>query len=143
MKKVISLLLVVVICCTCLFGCGKQTPPETEPTVQEQPTEAPTSPVEDPTEPSVTEPENPVAPTNSDILISDFYAKFIDAMNASHGKDNYMVSPASLKMAFVLAAAGANGETLDKIVNEMGYESLDEYLQWADGMNKKPQQLRN
>lgn len=137
MKKVISLLLVVVICCTCLFGCGKQTPPETEPPIQEQPTETPTSPVEDPTEPSVTEPENPVAPTNRDILVSDFYAKFIDAMNASHEKDNYMVSPASLKMAFVLAAAGANGETLDKIVNEMGYESLDEYLQWADGMNKK------
>ena len=137
MKKVISLLLVVVICCTCLFGCGKQTPPETEPPIQEQPTETPTSPVEDPTEPSVTEPENPVAPTNRDILVSDFYAKFIDAMNASYEKDNYMVSPASLKMAFVLAAAGANGETLDKIVNEMGYESLDEYLQWADGMNKK------
>lgn len=135
MKKIISLLLVTAICCS-LFGCGQQTitPSETEPSVQEQTTDTPTTPSEESTEPVETE---PIEVLESDALVSEFYAQFIKAMEETHGTENYMVSPASLKMAFVLAAAGADGDTLVNMLNAVGYNDVDEYLQWANNMNQK------
>jgi serpin B len=51
-----------------------------------------------------------------------------------HGNGNYMVSPTSLKMAMLLAACGANNNTLTEMLNVMGYESLDDYLVWGQEM---------
>lgn len=133
MKKIIALLLATTICLSCFVGCNSQ--PEIKPT--DPPTQ--TTPSESPSEPSPTKPSKPSQTTS--VLIPEFYAQFIGAMDEVHGKENYMVSPASLKMAFVLAAAGANGETLDKMLNAVGYDSLDEYMQWADNMNERAAQI--
>ncbi len=50
-------------------------------------------------------------------------------------KENFMVSPLSLKAALCLAASGAEGETLDQILAAMQYESPEEMNEWFESVN--------
>ncbi len=53
---------------------------------------------------------------------------FADNMNAHMPKNqNYMFSPLSVKMALLMAANGASGETRDEILEATGVEDLDAY----------------
>lgn len=50
----------------------------------------------------------------------DFFEKI-----AAEKHENFMVSPLSVSMAMSMLANGAQGETLDEIVNTLGFEGMD------------------
>lgn len=53
---------------------------------------------------------------------------FADKLNANMPVDkNYMFSPLSIKMALMMAANGASGETLEEILKVTGVEDLESY----------------
>lgn len=53
---------------------------------------------------------------------------FADKLNANMPVDkNYMFSPLSIKMALMMAANGASGETLEEILKVTGVEDLENY----------------
>ena len=53
---------------------------------------------------------------------------FADKLNANMPVDkNYMFSPLSIKMALMMAANGASGETQDEILKTMGIDDLNSY----------------
>ena len=57
---------------------------------------------------------------------------FADKLNREMPKDeNYMFSPASVKMALAMAANGADGETKDQILKVLGIDNLDNYNESA------------
>jgi serpin B len=132
-KKNIALFLAVVMFVTCFAGCqysNKQKP--TTPTMPI--TQNPDDPPKD---------TNPVGGKNDEIVISDntdglgftlFDSNLISYFSEYKNSENYMVSPISLKMAIALAASGANGDTLDEMLNAIGYSSRDEYLAWASSI---------
>lgn len=66
---------------------------------------------------------------------TEFDGNLIAYLHNEHASENFMVSPASLKMALLLAAAGANGNTLDEMLEVVGYENLDDYIAWAASVN--------
>lgn len=51
--------------------------------------------------------------------------------------ENYMISPFSLKMAMMLAANGAEGETLNEILKTFGIEDVDLYNAYAKSLIEK------
>lgn len=51
--------------------------------------------------------------------------------------ENYMISPFSLKMAMMLAANGAEGDTQKEILDAFAIENLDEYNEYAKGLIEK------
>lgn len=60
---------------------------------------------------------------------------FEDRLNAQMPKDkNYMFSPLSVKMALAIAANGADGKTLDEILEATDIENLDEFNEKSKGM---------
>ena len=50
-------------------------------------------------------------------------------------KENFMVSPVSLKAALCLAAAGAEGDTLDELLQAMRFDSEEEMEAWLEAVN--------
>lgn len=55
---------------------------------------------------------------------------FADKLNINMPEDkNYMFSPLSIKMAFLMAANGASGETQEEILNTLGIDDLESYNQ--------------
>lgn len=50
---------------------------------------------------------------------------------------NYMFSPFSVKMAFAMAAVGAEGETKDEILRTLGIEDLDKFNEFAKRIIKE------
>ena len=52
-------------------------------------------------------------------------------------KDNYLISPLSLRAAFGLAANGASGETLDEIVRTLGFGDVDSFNTYFRALRKK------
>ena len=50
-------------------------------------------------------------------------------------KENFMVSPVSLKAALCLAAAGAEGDTLDELLQAMRFDSEEEMEAWFETVN--------
>ncbi len=62
-------------------------------------------------------------------------ASFADRLNAEMPKDkNYMFSPLSIKLAFAMAANGAEGETRAEILNTFGIDDLDSFNSEAEDM---------
>lgn len=58
--------------------------------------------------------------------------RFADRLNAlMPAGENYMFSPLSVKMAFALAANGADGKTQQEILNTLGINNLEEYNVYA------------
>jgi len=63
---------------------------------------------------------------------------FADNMNAQMPENqNYMFSPLSIKMALLMAANGADGETRDEILSAVGVEDLDAYNKEIQNMLAK------
>lgn len=63
---------------------------------------------------------------------------FADGVNEKMPDDkNYMFSPLSIKMALMLAANGAEGETLQEILNATNVENIDEYNEASKLMIEK------
>lgn len=63
---------------------------------------------------------------------------FADGMNAQMPENqNYMFSPLSVKMALLMAANGASGETRDEILEAVGVEDLDRYNEEIKAMISK------
>jgi len=57
---------------------------------------------------------------------------FADRLKAQMPTDtNYMFSPLSIKMAFAMAANGADGNTKTEILNALDIDNLDEYNEYA------------
>lgn len=72
------------------------------------------------------------------VNVIDEVVLFADKMNSLMPKDeNYMFSPLSIKMAFALAANGAEGETKKEILDVLDIEDLDEFNIFAKGIIKK------
>lgn len=138
MKRIISLILVIVLAVSCFSGCTAKEKPikPTHPAVEEPITKDPTTkPTEKVDEPDVTDPVSPpVLEDVGGVGFNQFETDFITYLNQEHGSENYMTSTTSLKMALALAAAGANDNTLDEMLNVVGYETLEEYLAWAESM---------
>ena len=137
MKKTLSVLLVLCLICSCFAGCTPAATPdvpkpiETQPVVEtpvETQPEAPEETVPDVTEPIV-EPEVVL----EGIAFEPWQNEWVAYLKANNGdKDNLLVSPLSLKMACLLAAAGADGDTQAQILELFGYASLDEFLAWGE-----------
>lgn len=139
MKKILALILSLAIVLSCFAGCQ---PSDVDPTESEKSTMS-TESAEDiqnvdtnPTTDTTEEPtENTNDPIDKNIVgalgFNEFDSELISYINGSMAEENYMVSPTSLKMAMALLAAGAETETLDEILNAMGFESVDSYLAWA------------
>lgn len=63
---------------------------------------------------------------------------FVDKINNQMPEDkNYMFSPLSIKMAFAMAANGADGKTKEQILNALEITDLDEYNQKAKELIEK------
>ncbi len=57
---------------------------------------------------------------------------FVDKLKAQMPTNtNYMFSPLSIKMAFAMAANGADGNTKTEILNALGIDDLNEYNEYA------------
>lgn len=147
MKKFLSLLLAACLVCSCFAGCSPF-PPMTPPTTAEpvlppeiEPTTAPIEAEPEITEPVTTEPVGEtevVEPVVGDV---DWTAGFepwqgdwISHLRNDSKDENMIVSPLSLKMACLLVAAGADGETQKQILNFFGYETLDEFMAWGENI---------
>lgn len=60
---------------------------------------------------------------------------FVDKINAQMPDDkNYMFSPLSIQMAFMMAANGATGETLDEILKALEISDKNEYNEMAKAL---------
>jgi len=64
------------------------------------------------------------------------YSDF-DLLDYMPQNENYMISPFSIKMAMMMAANGADGETRQEILNAFGIESIDEYNEFSKDIIKK------
>ncbi len=79
------------------------------------------------------EPKNKLTREEGVIMLLRLYDKckgelFADRLNSLMPRDkNYMFSPLSVKMAFALAANGAEGETKNEICRVLDIESLEEF----------------
>lgn len=136
MKKIITFVLCLSMTIGVLSGCVQEKPIETvEPVETLEPVES-TSPVES-TEPTetiepveTTEPTevtDPFEPTESTLKGNTFDEKLVNYINEKElGKDNYVMSPLSFKMALSLLIEGAEGETLEEVLNVLDVESVEE-----------------
>lgn len=136
MRKIVSLLLVSCLAISCFAGCSSvpapteeplqlpvATEPVTEPSVEE--TEAVTEPAENPPVLEV-EPAKPVG-------FESWHDEWIGC-GLPDDSENVLISPLSLKMACLLAAAGAEGETQAQLLNMFGYATIDEFLSWGENI---------
>lgn len=65
-------------------------------------------------------------------------ANFVDKLNAQMPEDkNYMFSPLSVKMAFAMAANGAEGETRNQLLDALEIENLDSYNDEAKALMER------
>ena len=141
MKKIISLILVSCLVLSCMAGCGTKTPEptdgplelplSTEPEVVE--TEPSTEPVIEETEPEIEEPVTPgllVEPAKP-VAFESWQDEWIGC-GLPDNDENALISPLSLKMACLLAAAGAEGDTQTQLLDMFGYDNLDEFLSWGE-----------
>lgn len=141
MKKIITFVLCLSMTIGVLSGCVQEKPIESkrpiesvEPVETMEPVES-TSPVES-TEPTetiepveTTEPTevtDPFEPTESTLKGNTFDEKLVNYINEQElGKDNYVMSPMSFKMALSLLVEGAEGETLEELLNVLGVETVE------------------
>ena len=135
MKKLLCLLLCAAICIGCFAGCQ-----EIEELIDEfssRNTDAVGTGEENPTETAAeTQPVEPL-PTydeSSDgksLGFTSFDNLLIDYLKQRGLEDeNFAVSPLSFKAALVLAALGAEGDTLQQLLAAMGFASRDAMLDW-------------
>lgn len=136
MKKIITFILCLSMTIGVLSGCVQEKPIESkrpiesvepvetmEPVESTEPTET-IKPVET-TEP--TEVTDPFEPTESTLKGNTFDEKLVNYINENElGKDNYVMSPMSFKMALSLLIEGAEGETLEELLNVLDVESVEE-----------------
>ncbi len=61
----------------------------------------------------------------------------LDLFNLIKEDGNFMVSPFSMKMAMMLAANGADGETKTEILNALNISGIDEYNDYAKDLIEK------
>lgn len=65
-------------------------------------------------------------------------ANFVDNLNAQMPEtENYMFSPLSIKMAFAMAANGAQGETKSQILNALEIKDLGQFNQEAKSLMER------
>lgn len=133
-KRLIPLFLIVSLCLSCLVGCQAQKT-ETEPAAivnaAENTVDTDSPQIE--TESAVTEPspEIPEQDASSGEALNAFDDGLIRYLNQTAlGDKNYAVSPLSFRAALALAALGAEGETLDQLLQAMGYEDRDAMIAW-------------
>ena len=53
---------------------------------------------------------------------------------SGYAKENYMVSPTSLRAALSLAVAGADSETKEELIHAMGFKDMEEMNAWYDSV---------
>lgn len=117
-KKIIIFIVVL----TLLFYCAacKVSAPSIDPSISQQTTT---------TSPSTTPPQ-PTTEANFDTELINFLEE-----NYEFSTKNYVFSPLSYKYALLLATYGANGTTQEELYKAMGYESLEELLEWGKSVN--------
>ena len=116
MRKVFILFLSLLI--VVLAGCAHQTQPATD---------KPNSNTE-------LKNEMPEAyPLSTNGIDEELFA-FLEN-DCSYKNKNYIFSPLSYKYAILLATSGAEGDTQTELLKSMNFNSLDEYLVWAQNAN--------
>ena len=133
MKKLVSLLLVSCLAISCFAGCSSAPAPTEPPLELPVATESASEPPVEETE-TVTEPiEEPVIEPVLTSVGAGFEAWQGEWINhiPEDGK-SILISPLSLKMACLLAADGAEGDTLTQMLDMFGYSSLDEFMDWGE-----------
>ena len=68
-----------------------------------------------------------MAATDAD---TDFDQDFLSYIHALNAREDYIISPLSLRAALILAVEGANGDTREHLLRAMGFASEDEMAQW-------------
>lgn len=143
MKKVITFILSLSMTIGVLSGCTSKEPIEIkepvdkpietiEPVESTNPMETtePFEPIEsiEPVEPIESiEPVETTEPIETIIKGNTFDEKLVNYINEKElGKDNYVMSPLSFKMALSLLIEGAEGETLEELLNVLDVESVEE-----------------
>ena len=150
-KKVVPTALTSAMILSILAGCGATAPVEPE-----KPSETPNTEISDAQTPGNTElpkVEEPSKPTDNqepipevkeetkteidaDIKNIAFNSFENEVINYLHkDKENYMLSPLSFRYAMALASAGANGKTQAELLTAMGFNSMDEYIEWTNNIN--------
>ena len=135
-NTIFSILLILAIILSFFTGCRAQTteqnPGESElisETAAPEATVPETDAPEEETTADASEPEQPIpAPS---LAFNSFDNGLIAYLNQTRlAEGNYAVSPLSFRAALALAAIGAEGETLDQLLQAMGYTDLEALRAW-------------
>ena len=139
MKKIVSLILVVTLLGGCLVGCSSKpdyvissNPPE----VQEIDKPSEDKPIVE--EDLVVEIVNVV----NNIGFNEFENNIINYVNNSElQKENYCISPLSIRLALSLLAEGVAGETQQQIFTALGVSSIEELRELSVKMNTMAEEI--
>ena len=133
MKKLVSLILVVTLLGGCLVGCSS------EPDYVISPNPSEVQEVDKPSEVNLVVEEEPIVEIVNvvkNIGFDDFENNMINYVNNSDfQKENYCISPLSLRLALSLLAEGVSGETQQQLFSVLGVSSVEELRELSMKMN--------
>lgn len=131
-SKIIASMLVMVMS-LCLVACGQTQTPSSTVSVEPEGMVS----VEDDVQPEVEpqESDEEVSYDFGDQTFNEALVSFVDAEGMSN--KNYMISPVSYRAALCLALAGAEGDTLEELLNACQFDSVEEAESWYKGLVQK------
>ena len=139
MKKFVSLILVVTLLGGCLVGCSS------EPDYVISPNPSEVQEVDKPSEVNPVVEEEPVVEivnVVNNIGFDDFENNMINYVNNSDfQKENYCISPLSLRLALSLLAEGVSGETQQQLFSVLGVSSVEELRELSVKMNTMAEEI--
>lgn len=132
MKKLVSLILVVTLL-GCLVGCSSEPDYVISPNLSE------VQEVDKPSEVNPIVEDEPIVEIENvvkNIGFDDFENNMINYVNNSDfQKENYCISPLSLRLALSLLAEGVSGETQQQLFTVLGVSSVEELRELSVKMN--------
>lgn len=139
MKKLVSLILVVTLLGGCLVGCSS------EPDYVISPNPSEVQEVDKPSEVNPVVEEEPIVEivnVVNNIGFDDFENNMINYVNNSDfQKENYCISPLSLRLALSLLAEGVSGETQQQLFSVLGVSSVEELRELSMKMNTMAEEI--
>ena len=139
MKKIVSLILVVTLLGGCLVGCSS------EPDYVISPNPSEVQEVDKPSEVNPVVEEEPIVEivnVVNNIGFDDFENNMINYVNNSDfQKENYCISPLSLRLALSLLAEGVSGETQQQLFSVLGVSSVEELRELSVKMNTMAEEI--
>ena len=140
MKRIITILLVLVILSLSACQTVAPNPITLNPTESTKPEPVTSEPTTDQTTEPDTEPIPGPGPVVIDTSFNDGFQKVIEAYMGDNLK-NYMISPISFQYALGMLVAGADGDTKAQLLNALGMtdkefeeyiKSFNSFVEWFD-----------